>query len=97
MKFVRFLLPTVPLAAFIAVIILVPPPKTLVQGTIIQYALFFLPLYFLFTTLFNLYYRFWLKSAVLSVGLTLLILLYGLEDLNIITGGSNYCRDHLDR
>ncbi|OGE20123.1 hypothetical protein A3A14_01280 [Candidatus Daviesbacteria bacterium RIFCSPLOWO2_01_FULL_43_38] len=75
----RFLLPLIFLASLGAVIWQAEPPGNLSAATITQILLFFIPLFLFLTSLINLYTKFLLKSIILGLGLTLLLVLKALD------------------
>lgn len=64
---------------------LTPPPKSFTQASLFQLVEFFLPLLLFLTFLLNLYFKFFLKSLIFSVGSVILLILQGLAALNIIS------------
>lgn len=65
------------------VILYTEPPKSWVEATVFQWSIFYLPLLLLLTALSNLYFKFWIKSIVVGLGLTILVILFGLKALNL--------------
>lgn len=62
------------------------PPKSLTSATIFQIFLFFIPLFLLLIFIINLYFNFFIKSIITSLGITLLLIFKSLEILNIVSG-----------
>lgn len=88
MKFLKKLLPALIFGLILGLVIhLIEPPKSLSQASLLQLGLFFIPLILLLTFLLNLYFRLWLKSLVAGMGIAILFLLQGGDNLNLLTGG----------
>jgi hypothetical protein len=83
MLLIKKLIPlVVSLLMLMAVAIYVTPPKTLNDASISQLLLFFVPLLLLLISATNLLFNFWPHSIITGSGLTVLILLYGLDQFN---------------
>lgn len=63
----------------------VQPPRSLATASIFQLLVFFLPFFLFLAFLINLYFQFILRSLLISLGITLLLILKSLNSLNIIT------------
>lgn len=63
------------------------PPKNLTDASFIQISLFFIPLFFLLTFILDLVLNFLLRSAFLSLGLIILLVLKTLGNLSFFNGG----------
>lgn len=67
------------------VIIKVEPPKSFETATLFQMGTFFVPLFFTFTFLFNLYFKFLPHSLAVSLGLIILLAFQILDSLNLVS------------
>ena len=63
----------------------VTPPESLKNASARQLATFFIPIFTFLTFLLNLYFRFFLKSAVTSLCFILFLILQGSDRLNVFT------------
>ncbi len=87
MKLIRQLsLPVLLLLILILVITQITPPRFWREANIFHWLLFYLPVYLLISSLLNLYFKFWLKSGLLGLVISLLIVLLGLGQLGPVTG-----------
>ncbi len=75
------------LGIFIYVILKVPYPTTLFSANFFQISSFFIPLFILLTFIFNVFLKNTPVSLSVSLGIILLLVLRGLDILNLITGG----------
>lgn len=67
------------------VIFKIEPPKSITQASVLQILLFFIPLFLLIVFLLNLYLRFLVYSAIMAIGIIILLLLQALNSLNIVS------------
>ncbi len=63
----------------------IQPPKSLTSATIIQLLLFFIPLFLLLVCIINIFVNFFIRSLIIGLGITLLLIFKSLEMLNIIS------------
>lgn len=61
------------------------PPASLTEASIFQFLLFFIPLFLLLTFIFNLYFSFFIRSLILSLGIILLLIFKSLDLLNFVS------------
>lgn len=71
---------------FAYVIYTTPYPESLTLANIIQISSFFIPLFFAMTFSLNVFFKNFLVSSSISSGLIFLLILKGLNSLNIVTG-----------
>lgn len=72
---------------FIFVIFQVPYPKSLTQASLFQTLSFFIPLFLVLTFTINIFFKIFLSSATISLGLILLLILKAVDALNFVTAG----------
>ena len=72
-------------SAFIYIILYVDYPKSLPSADSFQLLAFFIPLFLALTFTINLLLKFVPSSIFISLGLVLLLILKGLDSLNIVT------------
>ncbi len=70
---------------FIVVVLNVSPPSSLTTASISQLLLFFIPLFFLLTFTINIYFSFFIRSIIISLGITLLLIFKSLAILNLVS------------
>lgn len=63
----------------------IQPPQSLTSATIFQILLFFIPLFLLFTCIINIYFDFFIRSIIIGLGITILLIFKSLEMLNIVS------------
>ncbi len=71
---------------FIYVLFNVPYPNSLTSATVFQLTAFFMPLFLSLTFTTNLFLKSLPSSVFISLGLILLLILQGLDSLNLVTG-----------
>ena len=82
----KSLTPLISLVVLAYIIYQIEPPKSWEEATLTHWVLFYLPLLVLLTFISNLFIKYPPKSLVLGLGVTLLVILQGLDSLTIITG-----------
>lgn len=73
------------LVIFGLVIFYLEPPKSWNEASFLQWILFYLPIFLFFSYLFQFYFKYYLKSFTLGLGITVLIILYGLDLFSLLT------------
>lgn len=87
MKYIKSFAPWIVSGSiFILVVLNFEPPKSLKEASFLQLGLFFIPLLGFFTSVINIYYKSWVISLPLGLGLTILVVLKGLGILTILSG-----------
>lgn len=61
------------------------PPASLTEASFLQAFLFFIPLFLLLTSIFNLFFNFFFRSLILSLGVILLLIFKSLDLLNFVS------------
>lgn len=88
MKFLKNLSPVVAFGLIFGVVVWqIEPPGSFINISIPQAGLFFIPLFLLFASIINLYFQFWPRSLIVSLGFILLLTLKALGTLNLISLG----------
>lgn len=86
-KVFRKILPAVvSWGGFVYVLFSTPYPESLTSANILQISFFFIPLFLGFTFSLNIFIKSFFVSSSLSLGLIFLLILKGLNSLNIVTG-----------
>lgn len=70
---------------FLIVVWQIKPPEALIQASLLQLVLFFLPIFFFFVFLTNLYFKFFLKSILVSLAIIVILVLKALNGLNLLS------------
>lgn len=61
------------------------PPVSLTEVSFFQLFLFFIPLFLLLIFIFNLFFNFFLRSLIVSLGIILLLIFKSLDLLNFVS------------
>jgi hypothetical protein len=69
-----------------SLVINTPPPQSVAQINLTQFFSFFIPLFFFLVLLADIIYQYWVRSVAISIGILFLVLLWMLDNLNLITG-----------
>lgn len=71
----------------IYVVLQVPYPNSLTSATLFQFIAFFIPLFLALTLTINLFFKFILSGASISLGIIFMFLLKALDILNFVSAG----------
>ena len=85
--FLRAFLALISLVIFIYVILQVPYPDSLTSANAFQIFSFFTSLFLVLSFTLNIFFQFILRSIIISFGLILLLVLKGLNSLNLVSFG----------
>lgn len=72
-------------AIFGLVIWQIEPPQSLTKASFLQMVLFFVPLFLSLIFTFDLIFRFYLKSFIISLSIVIILILKTLDTLNLVT------------
>lgn len=84
-KIIRFFPPVFFWIVFLFAVLKVPYPKTLIDASITQLGLFFIPLFLSLTFTLNIIFKNIFSSSSISFGIISLLILKALDFLNIVS------------
>lgn len=85
-KFFKKILPIIFFGSFLGLVVwFIQPPVSLTEASFFQAFLLFAPLFLLLTFIFNLFFNFFIRSLILSLGIILLLIFKSLDLLNFIS------------
>ncbi|MDD2822637.1 MAG: hypothetical protein PHQ59_01015 [Candidatus Daviesbacteria bacterium] len=71
---------------FVIIVYFTKPPQSLTSANFIQLLLFFIPLFLFLIFLLNIFFKFYIRSFILSLGIILMIIFKSLGMLNFLSG-----------
>lgn len=85
MALVKFLLALFFWGIFVYVIFQIPYPNSLTQASVFQLSAFFTPLFLALTSTINIFFKFLLRSVLISAALMVFLTLQALQTLSLLT------------